>query len=297
MPKLESNGLELEYDTFGDRSGRPLLLVMGLGTQMIAWDEGFCEALVERGHHVIRFDNRDIGLSAKLDQHPAPSPIELMPKIQAGQTVDVPYLLSDMADDAIGVLDALELESAHVVGASMGGMIVQCMALQAPERLRSMTSIMSTTGRRDLPPSKPEAMLRLMMPPPTEREAYVDHALETQRVIGSPGFELDEANTRARLARAYDRNFHPPGSARQVAAIMASPPRDEGLRSVVLPALVIHGAADPLVPVEGGLDTHACIANSEWMVIEGMGHDLPPAVWSGIVDGISKLTERSDQGR
>jgi pimeloyl-ACP methyl ester carboxylesterase len=138
-------------------------------------------------------------------------------------------------------------------------------------------------------------MMRLMTPPPLEREAYVEHALATQRVIGSPGFELDEATVRARVARAYDRSFHPPGNARQVAAIMASPPRDEGLRSVDLPTLVIHGAADPLVPVEGGLDTHECIANSEWMLIEGMGHDLPLGVWPRIIDGISKLTERSDR--
>lgn len=293
MAKLKSNGLDLEYDTFGQFGGQPLLLVMGLGTQMIAWDESFCGALADRGHYVIRFDNRDIGLSTKLDQHKPPLLFELMPKLMAGESVDVPYLLSDMADDAIGVLDALEIDSAHIVGASMGGMIVQCMALQARERVRSMTSIMSTTGRRDLPGAKPEAMARLMTPPPTERAAVIEHGLTTQRVIGSPGFEFDEERARERIARAFDRCFHPPGPARQTAAIMASPPRDALLRSLDLPTLVIHGDADPLVPVEGGLDTHACIANSELMLIEGMGHDLPLAAWPQIIEGISKLTWRS----
>lgn len=292
MSKLQSNGLELEYDTFGDPTGRPLLLVMGLGTQMIAWDEEFCGALVDRGHHVIRFDNRDIGLSSKLDHHPPPSLLEMMPKIMAGESVDVPYYLSDMADDAIGVLDALEIESAHIVGASMGGMIVQCMALQARDRVRSMTSIMSTTGRRDLPPAKPEAMMRLMLPPPSERDAVIEHSLATQRVIASPGFDFDEERVRERTARAFDRCFHPQGNVRETAAIAASPPRDEALRSLELPTLVIHGDADPLVPVEGGLDTHACIPNSELMLIEGMAHDLPKDAWPQIVDGISKLTER-----
>jgi pimeloyl-ACP methyl ester carboxylesterase len=294
MAKLQSNGLELEYDTFGNRADRPLLLVMGLGTQMIAWDEEFCEALAERGHHVIRFDNRDIGLSTKLDEHPPPSLLELVPKALAGEPLEVPYDLSDMADDAIGVLDALEIDSAHIVGASMGGMIAQCVALQARERVRSLTSIMSTTGRRDLPSAKPEAMLRLMTPPPTEREALIEHRLTTHRVIGSPDFPFDEARNRERAIRAIDRSDHLVGSARQTAAIAASPPRDEALRSLQLPTLVIHGNADPLVPVEAGLDTHACIANSEMMVIEGMGHDLPQGVWPQIVDGITKLTERSD---
>jgi len=172
-------------------------------------------------------------------------------------------------------------------------MIVQCMALQARDRVRSMTSIMSSTGRRDLPQAKPEAMLRLLTPPPTEREAVIEHGLETQRVIGSPGFEFDEARYRERAARSYDRCFHPPGSARQAAAIFASPPREIALRSLELPALVIHGSADPLVPVEAGIDTHECVAGSELMLIEGMGHDLPEGTWSQIVDGISKLIERS----
>jgi len=294
MPKLHSNGLELEYDTFGEASSRPLLLVMGLGTQMIAWDEAFCGALADRGHHVIRFDNRDIGLSTKLDQHPPPSLVELVPRIMSGESVDVPYVVSDMADDALGLLDALDLESAHVVGASMGGMIVQCMALQAPGRIRSLTSIMSTTGRPDLPPAKPEAMLRLMTPPPVEREAVIQHGLETQRVIGSPGFDFDEAAARERLTRAFDRCFHPPGAARQAAAIAASQPRHESLQAVGVPTLVIHGDSDPLVPLEGGLDTHASISTSELMVIEGMGHDLPKPAWPQIIEGISKVTARGE---
>ncbi len=292
MAKLTSNGLELEYDTFGDTSGVPVLLVMGLGTQMIAWDEEFCEALVERGHHVVRFDNRDVGLSQKMEGEP-PSLLEIIPKVLAGEKVEVPYSLDDMADDAIGVLDALNIDSAHVVGASMGGMIVQALALKARDRARSMTSIMSTTGRRDLPQATPEAMARLMTPPPTEREAMIEHGLATQRVIGSPGFEFDEARLRERFGRAFDRCFFPKGSARQSAAIATAPPRDEALRALALPTLVIHGDSDALVPLEGGLDTHASIANSELMVIDGMGHDLPKPAWPQIIDGISKLTARA----
>lgn len=293
MAKLKSNGLEIEYDTFGDRGGRPVLLIMGLGTQMIAWEEEFCEALADREHHVIRFDNRDIGLSTKLDEHAPPSLLELMPKVLAGEALDVPYDLSDMADDAIGALDALEIDSAHVVGASMGGMIAQCVALQARDRVRSLTSIMSTTGRRDLPPAKPEAMMRLMTPPPNDRDGLIEHRMTTHRVIGSPGFPFDAPRIRERIVRAADRSDHLAGSIRQTAAIAASPPRDEALRALELPALVIHGNADPLVPLEAGLDTHACIANSEMMQIEGMGHDLPIDVWPQIIEGITKLTGRS----
>jgi pimeloyl-ACP methyl ester carboxylesterase len=294
MPRLKSNGLELEYDTFGDRGARPLLLVMGLGTQMIAWDQEFCEQLAARGHHVIRFDNRDIGLSSKLDAFSPPDLLEMQMKMAAGESVEVPYYLSDMADDAVGVLDALEIEEAHIVGASMGGMIVQCMALQARDRVRTMTSIMSTTGRPGLPPAKPEAMERLLIPPPTEREAMVEHGLASQRVLGSPGFPMDEERVRERIRVAFDRSFYPAGSARQVAAIGASSPRHEALQAIDLPSLVIHGVADPLVPVECGLDTHACIPNSELMLIEGMGHDLPKEAWAQIIDGISKLTGRNE---
>lgn len=293
MPKLNSNGLELEYDTFGDPSSRPLLLVMGLGTQMIAWDVEFCEALVERDHYVIRFDNRDIGLSTKLDDEPVPAILEMMTKLARGEKLEVPYLISDMANDALGVIDALDLPAAHIVGASMGGMIVQSMALQAPDRVKSMTSIMSTTGRRDLPPAKPEAMARLMRPTPTERDEIIASSVETQKVIGSTGFPFDEERARERALSAYERCFYPDGAARQIAAITASPPRDEALGGLTIPTLVIHGDADPLVPIEAGIDTHESIPNSELLVIEGMGHDLPRGAWPQIVDGISKLSERA----
>jgi pimeloyl-ACP methyl ester carboxylesterase len=290
MPKLNSNGLELEYDTFGDRDASPLLLIMGLGTQMISWDEAFCAELAERGLFVVRYDNRDIGLSTKLDSAGVPNMAELLPKAIAGERVDVPYQLGDMAADAVGVLDALEIGRAHVVGASMGGMIAQCMAIDAPERVRSLTSIMSTTGRRDLTPPRPEAIQRLMMPPAADSDAYATNMLETRRIIGSTGFPLDEEQVRAFAQRAYARGHHPAGAARQSAAIFFSEPRGEALSGLDVPALVIHGDADPLVPIEGGLDTHACIPDCELLVITGMGHDLPRGAWPPIIDAISKLT-------
>ncbi len=291
MTKLESNGLELEYDVFGTPDGKPLLLVMGLATQMIAWDEEFCEGLVQRGHFVIRFDNRDVGLSSKIDNAPVPSLLELVPKVAAGEPIEVPYQLSDMATDSLGVLDALEIPQAHVVGASMGGMIAQCMALEAPDRLLSLTSIMSTTGNRELPPSKPEAMARLLVPPASEREEIIEGAITTQRVIGSPGFPFDEKRIRARATRAYERSHYPAGAVRQTAAIAAAPPRDEALRQLDLPTLVIHGDADPLVPVEAGIHTHECVKNSKLVLIKGMGHDLPQPTWGQIIDAISERTE------
>jgi pimeloyl-ACP methyl ester carboxylesterase len=293
MPRANANGIELEYDSFGSPGDPALLLVMGLGAQMILWDEEFCEALAERGHRVVRFDNRDVGLSTKLDAAGTPSPLEVMQRVTRGETPQVPYRLGDMADDAAGLLDALGIAHAHVVGASMGGMIAQTLAIRHRGRVASLTSIMSTTGDPSLPTAKPEAMARLVIPPPGEREAYVDHVVETARLIGGTGFPFDEPRIRERTARGFDRSFHPAGAARQLAAIVASGSRAGALREVDVPALVIHGSDDPLVPVEGGYDTHRCLAGSELLVIEGMGHDLPRPTWSRIVDAISSLTARA----
>jgi len=297
MARVHANGIELEYDSFGAKSGRPLLLIMGLGGQSIMWDEGFCEALAARGHFVVRYDNRDVGLSTKFDAAGVPNPMELMMQSAAGKTPAVPYTLDDMADDAAGLLDALGLDSAHVCGASMGGMIAQTLAIRHGRRLRSLVSIMSSTGNPSLPQAKPEAMAVLMTPPPTDRAGSLDAAVRTWRTIGSPGFPFDEAKIRERAGRLYDRNFHPQGVARQLAAIVGHGSRVEKLKHVTTPTLVIHGAADPLVPLEGGRDTARAIPGAELLVIEGMGHDLPEGAWPQLVGAISEHTTKAEAAR
>jgi pimeloyl-ACP methyl ester carboxylesterase len=294
MAQLDANGLRFEYESFGERGARPLLLVMGLGAQMLLWDDEFCDALAGRGHYVVRFDNRDVGLSSKLEAAGVPNVLELIQKAGAGQTLAVPYTLDDMADDAAGVLEALDLASAHVCGASMGGMIAQTLAIRHPQRVRSLTSIMSTTGDASLPQAAPEAMAALLAPPPTTRAEAIEHHAKTWRVIGSPGFPFDEERIRARGGALYDRSFYPIGTARQLAAILAHGSRRAALARVTAPTLVIHGAADPLVPLAGGRDTAEAIPGAELLVIEGMGHDLPPEAWPRIVDAIALHTERAE---
>lgn len=297
MPKIDANGIRIEYDSFGDRGAEPLLLVMGLGGQMLLWEDSFCAALAERGHFVVRFDNRDIGLSTHFDSHGVPDPIALMTAAASGQPVSVPYTLDDMADDAVGLCDALGLGDAHFVGASMGGMIVQTVAIRHPARVRSLVSIMSTTGNPALPPARPEILALLMSPPPVGREAAIDASVEMWRKIGSPGFPFDEALIRARSALLYDRSNHPAGQARQLAAILAHGNRAPRLADVRAPALVIHGSDDPLVPVEGGQDTAASIPGAELLLIPGMGHDMPRAIFARLVDAISSHTHKAAVAR
>jgi pimeloyl-ACP methyl ester carboxylesterase len=287
MPRARADAIELEYDTFGDPSAPPIVLIMGLGAQMILWDEEFCAALAARGFFVVRFDNRDVGLSTKLDDAGVPNVFAAIQAASTGQGVDAPYTLNDMADDTVYLMEALDIERAHVVGASMGGMIAQTLAIRHPHRLLSLTSIMSTTGNPEVPPATPEAMRVLLTPVPSEREAYLERSLRTWRVIGSPGFPFDEDRVRARSARSFDRALHPAGVARQLVAIIASGNRKEALRDVDVPTLVIHGDADPLARIEGGRDTADAIPGAELLVIEGMGHDLPPGAWPRIIDAIS----------
>jgi pimeloyl-ACP methyl ester carboxylesterase len=294
MPSTRANGIQIEYETFGSSSDRPLLLVMGLGAQMILWDEAFCEELAGNGHFVVRYDNRDVGLSTKFDEHGAPNLLELMQRRVAGESVEAPYTLDDMADDAAGLLDALGLDTAHVCGASMGGMIAQTLAIRHPSRLRSLVSIMSTTGNPDLPPPTPEAMAVLMTPPPEDRDGNIERAVETWKVIGSASLPFDAERIRRRAARQYDRCFHPIGVSRQLAAITAHGSRVDALQSVAAPTLVIHGDADPLVPVEGGHDTARCVPGAELLLIEGMGHDLHPQIWPRIIQAISEHTGKAD---
>jgi pimeloyl-ACP methyl ester carboxylesterase len=293
MPRARVREIELEYETFGREGDPALLLIMGLGAQMIFWHDDFCGALVERGFRVVRFDNRDVGRSTWLDAAGMPDVMGVMAEVLQGRPVEAPYLLRDMAGDTAGLLEVLDIPAAHVVGASMGGMIAQTLAIEHPERVRSLTSIMSTTGSRDLPPARPEAMGALLTPIPTEREAAIERSVEIFRLIGSPGFPFDETEMRARAARAFDRGVNPAGVARQLVAILASGSRREALGSVRAPTLVIHGAADPLVPVEAGRDTAQAVPGAELLEIEGMGHDLPQALWPTFVDAIAKLVTRA----
>jgi pimeloyl-ACP methyl ester carboxylesterase len=283
---VKANGIEIVYDTFGEATAPALLLVMGLGAQMISWDEDFCRELASRGYYVIRFDNRDVGLSTKFDKAGVPNTLALLQAQMQGEPVQAPYTLRDMADDAAGLLDALEIEAAHVVGASMGGMIAQAMAIHHPQRVRTLTSIMSSTGNPDLPHPKPEALSVLLTTPPQDQETYQQHAIKTWHVLAGPGFPVDDAFIAERAARVFDRGLNPAGTARQMAAILTSGSRKEALQQVSAPTLVIHGDADPLVPVEGGIDTAESIPGAELMIVGGMGHDLPPSLAPRVIDAI-----------
>jgi pimeloyl-ACP methyl ester carboxylesterase len=282
--------LDIAYERFGDPDAPAVLLVMGLATQMLGWHEDFCAALVDQGLQVIRFDNRDIGLSTHL--HDAPQP-DVMAAL-AGDTSSASYTLFDMAEDSVGLLEALELDEVHVVGASMGGMIAQMIAIEHPERVRSLTSIMSTTGDTAVGQPNPAALGALMAPPSANREEAGERAVAIFRVIGSPGFELDEADLRARAELSYERSDDPPGVARQMLAIAASDDRTAALRSLAVPTLVVHGADDPLVDVSGGRATAGAIPDAELIVIDGMGHDLPRALWPEITARIGALVQRAE---
>lgn len=290
MTAIQANGITIEYDTFGSPENQALLLVMGLGTQMIGWRPEFCQGLADQGLYVIRYDNRDVGLSEKFGQLGAPDVIAMATAFASGQKPEAPYSLADMAADGIGLLDALSIDQAHICGASMGGMIVQTMAINAPHRIRSMTSIMSTTGNPDLPPPTDEAMAALLLPGATEREAAVQRMIKIARAIGSPDYPAPEEELRERAGEAYDRCSYPEGATRHIAAIAAQENRKAALESLRVPALVIHGQADELVTVEGGIDTHEALTGSELMVIEGMGHDLPETLWPQIINRIGGLT-------
>ena len=283
----KANGIELCYDTFGDRAAPPMVLIMGLAAQMIAWDDDFCGELASRGYWVVRFDNRDIGLSTKFAQHGVPDVMAMLGMLLQGKTVPAPYTLRDMAADTIGLMDAIGIKSAHVIGASMGGAIAQEIAIRHPARLRTLTSIMSSTGEPGLSQPTPEAMQILMAPTPTDRDAYFERYRQTWRVLRGPGFPLDEARDAERGARIFERGLNPPGAARQLAAIMASGSRKDALAAVKAPTLVIHGDADPLVRLDGGEATARAIPGAKLMVIAGMGHALPIPMWPQIIDAIA----------
>jgi len=285
VPKANVNGIEIEYVTEGDPADPPLLLVMGLGAQLITWPEKFVDGLRERGFFVIRYDNRDSGLSTNF---------EGLPDITAlftGDASSAPYLVEDMADDAAALLAELGIARAHVVGVSMGGMITQALVVKYPELFLSASSIMSTTGDRSVGAPTGEAMTALLRPVATSREEAIEASLAGSRVIGSPDYPTDEGLLRERAAAAYDRSYSPEGTARQLAAILASPDRTEGLHGVRIPFLVVHGEADQLVTPSGGEATAAAVPGAKLIMIPGMGHDLPEPLWGPVTDAIVANTE------
>jgi pimeloyl-ACP methyl ester carboxylesterase len=290
VERVEANGIEIAYEALGDRADPPLLMIHGLSRQLIDWRDDLLAALVARGLRVIRFDNRDAGESTHM--HEAGSA-----DLAAAAAGNAPYRLSDMAADCAGLLDALGIESAHVAGVSLGGMIAQTLAIEHPDRVRSLTSIMSTTGAPGVGEPSPAAREVLVSPPARDVEDAVRLRLESQRVIGSPGFDRDEEWIAENARRAYERAFDPPGVGRQLAAIIASGDRTGGLRELDVPTLVLHGEDDPLIGISGGRATAAAIPGAELVTIPGMGHDLPVGVYDRLVGGIAALVERVERER
>ena len=287
-----ANGIELCYQEMGDPDGEPLLLVMGLATQMIAWPEELCAMLAERGFRVVRFDNRDIGRSSRIDRGGVPNLLAMA----VGRRGDAPYFLRDMADDTVGLMDHLGIESAHLVGASMGGMIVQSTAVDHPRRVRSLTSIMSTTGSRRVGHPSYKTFGLLLGKPPREREAAIERVVKTFKVIGSPGYPFDEKRVREIAGRSFDRGHSQAGIARQLHAITASGDRTPGLKQLDVPALVIHGSKDVLVNPSGGRATAKAIPGARLLMVDGMGHDLPRALWPEFADQIAANAARASTG-
>jgi len=292
MPRAQANGIELEYETFGDPGDPAILLVMGLGIQLLGWDEKFCRMLVERGFFVIRYDNRDVGLSSKMEDAPIPDLFALI----AGDASSAAYTIDDMTEDAAGLLDALGIAAAHVVGISMGGMIAQALAINHPERVLSLTSIMSTTGDRNVGQPRETALPALISPSPADRDGFIEYQLGLFRLIGSPGYPADEDRIRGVIAASYDRMNYPIGFMRQLAGVTASPDRTQALGSVQVPTLVIHGEDDPLIQVSGGEATAKAVPGAKLVKIPGMGHDFPPQLWPTFVDAIVENAERARAG-
>ncbi len=276
MPQTSANGITIDYEILGPEGASTILLIMGLGQQGIAWPDSFCQMLVDGGYKVVRFDNRDTGFSTKFDEAGPQDIPALMGAKLGGQSVTVPYTLEDMARDAAGLIDAIGLDRPHLVGASMGGMIAQLVAIHHGDKIRSLTSIMSTTANPDLPPATDAAMGALFSQPadPSSRDSILDNLVEARKIIGSPGFMDSDEVLRENAARLVDRDNYPVGVTRHTAAVIAADNRKPLLAEVTLPTLVLHGRDDPLVPVEGGIDTAETIPGAKLEVIDGYGHDL-----------------------
>ena len=282
----------LEYETFGDPKGQPLLLIMGLGAQMTTWEDEFCAQLADRGFHVIRFDNRDVGLSTWMEDAGDPD----MASAFSGNP-KAAYELDDLAADAAGLLESLDIPAAHIVGASMGGFIAQLVAINHPEKVLSLTSIMSGPGGTDAVPPKPEGAAILVVSPPETREERVEQAMSFRRVLLGPADPFDEAHERARATRSVDRAYYPPGVGRQLLAILAAKSRMERLRQVRVPTLVVHGVDDVLVPVENGRLVAEAVPGARLIEIDGMGHDLPKRAWPQVMDAIVEVAGAPLKGR
>jgi pimeloyl-ACP methyl ester carboxylesterase len=295
MPTARANGINIEYETFGKSGDRPLILIMGIGSQMVTWPTAFCENLAAAGHCVVRFDNRDAGLSTKLDDAGIPNIWEVVAAVQAGGQVNVPYLLSDMAADTVGLMDALRIKKAHICGLSMGGMIAQTMAIEHQDRVESLISMESTTGEPGLPDAKPEVNEVLLKLPPQEREAYIRHMVHVHRLFAGASAKYDEATQKELSALSYDRSSYMAGFARQFAAIVASGGRRKALASVRVPTLVIHGADDTLFPQEHGQDTADAIKGARFLLVPGLGHGTAyPGLWDEIVAAIAAHTKAAE---
>lgn len=287
MPIAKANGIDIAYDEFGAASAPVILLIMGLGAQLTRWSESFCRRLADGGFRVVRYDNRDVGLSTKFEAAGVPNVGEAFQRTMKGQPVDAPYTLEDMANDGAGLLDALGIAKAHIVGVSMGGMIAQVFAVNHADRTRSLVSIMSTSGRPGLPPGTPAGMNALLSTPPAEdRDTIIAHTVKNRGIVGSPKFPEDEAALRRQVAADYDRSYYPPGVSRQIVAVLKSGSRVALLEKIRVPTLVIHGADDPLVPVEGGKDTAVTIPGAELLIVPGMGHAIEPALVPTVADAI-----------
>ncbi len=296
MPRATVNGVSLYYEETGAPSGKPVVLISGLGTQLTRWSEPFTARLAQRGCRVVRLDNRDAGLSESFDAHGVPDLKAVVAARDAGQRPALAYTLDDMADDVAGLLDHLGIARAHVAGSSMGGMIAQLLAIRHPARVASLTSIMSTTGNPDLPRATPQAQDALTRPradPVQNREAYLDDNVLAAQIIGSPAYPVPPGVLRERIAADLDRAYRVDGFARQYAAIVAAPDRRDALARLDVPTLVIHGSDDPLIRLEAGRDTAAAIPGARLLEIPGMGHDLPDGVHAAVVDAILDIASQA----
>ncbi len=297
MPKTTANGIEIHYEEQGDPAAPAMLLIMGFGAQLTLWPDELVEALAAQGFRVIRYDNRDVGLSQKFDGVKAPGLVKMTLLSKIGFTPKVPYTLADMADDGVGLLDALGIERAHIVGASMGGMIAQHVAARHPDRCLSLTTVFSTTGNPKLPPARPEAMKALITrPDSTEEGMLVEHGMMLARTIGSPGYPAPEDRLRERTLASVRRSFYPEGPTRHLSAIVADGDRRAMLRDIAVPTLVLHGEDDPLVPCEGGRDTAASIPGAKLKTIPGWGHDLPLELVDELAGAIGEHARQSGGG-
>lgn len=287
--QISANGLEITYDSFGDPTDPAMILIMGLGTQMIHWSEEFCQLLASKKFWVIRFDNRDIGKSTWLKDYPTPSMWDFIGNSLFRRKMNASYFLDDMADDTLALMDGLKINKAHLVGASMGGMIAQCIALKSPSRVSSLTSIMSTTGDRSLPKAKTRVSAKLLKPAAKDIEQHVAQSLDVWQLLHGEYFSFDPERITMIVRESRQRGFNPAGVARQLSAIIDSPDRTLSLQKLQVPSLIIHGDQDPLVPVECGIATADAIPGSTLRILKGMGHTLPTQLWPQIVDDITAL--------